>query len=391
MHQRNPGFICLLSDRPEDCANSKFPINDRPSPITLLRPKPLVPQKSEAPQLPSPCIDRSHLVGQLLREDARIRLLIAPTGYGKTTVLLRVSRLARVEGRPTGWLKLSDRHRDADCLLRALASVVGFEERVVDCDTLLEGIESETALAGVVGQSGGPARRTERANSRAAFQLRQTQLIAAGRTSCGVKLSRLTLAGQAQQLSAAALAFTVKEIQLLAPDLSEATAAELLAITEGWPVAVCAALFEAQELRAAPNLSPESIPQILERYFEEDVLDGLSADEQRTLMDLAVFERFNARLVADIPHASGAVGLTRLLTPDLPIDYIDDPSGWYRFHKPFRTYLRNRLVRMDRARWHDLHGFAAEWFERAGYALESIQHAALCSNLQVCRARNRAS
>ena len=374
--------LCVSRNRTLGMPVSRAPANDFSSISVLRRNLPLT-RRSLLPQLPSPCLDRSDLVSRLLNDDARVRLLIAPSGFGKTTLLLRAYQLARADGRAAGWVSVQAHHREPEHLLRAIASSFGLEDPNDDCEVLMEHLHSKQRAILLIDHLENLRGAASISTLEKLFQeLRHCHIVAAGQTRCGLKMSRLTLAGRAEEHGSETLAFTTLEVRSLAQSLSDEEATQLVSVMEGWPIGVCAAVKEMGPKRRLTHLDGASIPSMLERYFEENVLDALSAAERDALTDLAVFTRFNAMLFAGLPQASSPVEFNKLMERDLPVESLGDPPGWYRFLKPFRTFLLRRLRHRSSAREHELHVFAAEWFERAGHSVESIRHAGLCGDSQ---------
>ena len=342
------------------------------------------------PPLPSPCIERKELIGRLLAADANAgaHVLIAPLGYGKTTLLLQLAARACTDGQPVAWVSLSTNERDCDHLLRALERAFGFEPKSCgDCAaTLIARIEAVPRavlyIDNLEALTGGG--ESLQIIGQLIEGLRTCRALVAGRSSGDLKLSRLTLAGRVHQVNAPDLAFTAEEVQVLSPELSVERVKRIIEVTEGWPVAVGAMVLAAQRDKSSPDLDNAAVPPILARYFEENVLEALSENDARMLMETAVFERFSSALLAEVPGRT--CDWTDLPTPigrNLPIKPVDERLDWYRFYRPFQTFLRQRLQRVDSDRCGELHRFAANWFERHGHTTESIGHAVLCADAQV--------
>ena len=341
----------------------------------------------DLPPIPSPCLERADLIHRLLADNnAVVSVLIAPLGFGKTTVLLQLAARLQSDGHQVAWLGLSAREREPKNLLRAIEKAFGFDPnagadnaaallarieavpRAVLCIDNLDALSSGESLDIIATLIDG---------------LRSCRLFIAGRTMGELKLSRLTLAGRVRPLKARDLVFDSVEVQVLSPGLSNETAERIVALTEGWPVAIGAML--STEQTAPPCFDEATLPPILARYFEENVLDGLGEDEQRMLMDASIFERCSPALLAEIPRPArtGKSDLETLVGRNLPMEAVDGMPGFERFFKPFQLFLRQRLQRLDPARCLELHRFAADWFERRGQVMESIRHAALCADGEV--------
>ena len=99
------------------------------------------------------------------------------------------------------------------------------------------------------------------------------------------------------------------------------------------------------------------------------------------LTEAAVFERVSAPLLAEVPDRTYAGGdLSQLAERNVPIEPIDSDMEWYRFYQPYQSLLRQRLRRLDPSRWQQLNRYAADWFERHGFPVEAVRHAAECAD-----------
>jgi LuxR family maltose regulon positive regulatory protein len=358
-----------------------FPVVSRPLPVVNL------PRSTATlPPMPSPCVERGELMGRILATGGA-HLAVAPLGYGKTTLLLQLAGRARTDGQSVAWLSLSRNEQEGEQLLRALERAFGFEPNSCgDCAaTLIARIEAVPRPALYIDN-------LEALSSGASLPiiaqliegLRNCRVFVAGRNSGDLKLSRLSLAGRVHTVDATQLAFTVGEVQMMSVELPTEDAERVIALTEGWPVAVSAMLLPGYAPKSSPDLDDSTVPPILARYFEENVLEALSEPDARLLTEAAIFERFSPALLAEVPGGADVRNeLAALIARDLPIRAAAAGLDWYCFYRPFQTFLRQRLQRIDADRCAELHRFAAGWFERHGHATESISHAVRCADAQV--------
>jgi LuxR family maltose regulon positive regulatory protein len=92
------------------------------SDVTALPPSwQLMDAKLEAPAARPGTVTRRRVVSRLLDGNARVVTLIAPPGYGKTTVL---ALWAAREPRPVAWLTLDDLDNDPAVLVRSLVAAL---------------------------------------------------------------------------------------------------------------------------------------------------------------------------------------------------------------------------------------------------------------------------
>lgn len=147
--------------------------------------------------------------------------------------------------------------------------------------------------------------------------------------------------------------------------------------TEGWPAALYLAA-----LRVRLGVPPGEVVEQL-RDSDEDLIGDLVDEvlrsspehERRFILETSVLDRFNAdlcvRLLGDTPETREAfASLTRsslLLSP------LDRTRTWFRCHHLLRDVLRNRLLATDPRRARALHVRAGWWFETEGGEGELVE------------------
>jgi LuxR family maltose regulon positive regulatory protein len=199
-------------------------------------------RRLELPPLPSPCIERVDLIHQLLvSNNALVSVLTAPLGFGKTTVLLQLAARLRSDGHQVAWLSLCGSEREPKNLLRALEKAFGFDPNTGadNVPALLARIDAAPrAVLCIDNLDALPPGDSLEIIAALIDGLKSCRLFVAGRTSGELKLSRLTLAGRLRPVKAQDLAFDEAEVRGLSPGLSNEMAERIVAMTEGWPVAI---------------------------------------------------------------------------------------------------------------------------------------------------------
>jgi LuxR family maltose regulon positive regulatory protein len=325
-------------------------------------------------------------------------LLVAPGGYGKTTLLGQwVARAASV----CAWVVLDREDDDPSSLALHIAlalqvaldaETLGLSERVLgrrglDPADLLTAIAAmrrlgrpavlvlddlheirspaSLALVRAVTEAGGP----------------ELRVAAAGRTRPDPGLLGVTTL----ELCAADLAFSEAETrqvfaaahEALTPDLAR----DVVERTEGWPAGVyLAALVARQE----PSGSASAVPAgglggddvYVADYFRAELLAAESADTVRFLVRTSVLERMSGPLCDAVLETTGTRG--RLLDAarrNLFVVPLDGEGRWYRYHRLFREMLLSELRLREPGEELRLHRRAAAWFEGQGLRDEAIPHA----------------
>jgi LuxR family transcriptional regulator, maltose regulon positive regulatory protein len=209
----------------------------------------------------------------------------------------------------------------------------------------------------------------------------QVRAILATRRDLPLRLHKLRLAGELAEIRAADLRFTPRETrEFLAAagiTLSAAGAATLHERTEGWAAGLRLA---ALSLAASPD--PERFvaefsgsSRTVAEYLLAEMLEGQPAEVQALLLRTALLDRVNGEL-ADL--LTGHPGSERILL-DLEdanafVVSLDPARTWFRYHHLFADLLRLELRRRLPGQLPDLHRRAAGWLSEHGEIIDAIRH-----------------
>ncbi len=274
----------------------------------------------------------------------RVTVLVAPAGYGKTTLL---STWAATTDHKVAWLSLTEADRHAEHLARGLQAVLlsldqrpgaaGGDRVLVVDDVHLAG-EAIAALLPLV-EDTPPGLR----------------IVLSGRGAPPLGLSRLTASGDLGRLSAEDLSFTADEVDLVGRavghPISADRASRLRATTGGWPVAVRLALITTLDRVGAlrPPVDGFSIPELPE-YLIENVLDSLPPDLRAVVLPACTCDWLTGELAGELAGVSnGAEYLELAIAAGLPLErrgmFRGDPV--YRWHPVMAQAGREILLRRD--------------------------------------------
>ena len=204
---------------------------------------------------------------------------------------------------------------------------------------------------------------------------------------------------------------TVNEIRLQQLKFTEAETGEYLQSTtqqvidaktsaywyktsEGWITALhFAVLSMSQKNKSQSNLSQKnklnnellssdvSIPidsQYVMEYLFSEVLSSQDAVFRKSLLSSSILDRFCASLCEVIchPDISGADFIQRLKKDNLFLIDLDDSRAWFRYHHLFQTLLYNHLLNeFSEKDIAELHSRVSKWFEAHNLIDEAISHA----------------
>lgn len=361
----------------------------------------VLPDKLEPPRLHLDAVRRDRLLAHL---DAGIgvplTLLLAPPGFGKTTLLAQWH--AHLLERCTvdaAWLSLDEDDAEPGRLLAYLGLALGVTAGEAGATPLgglhwreLDLAALRTALLRAIRCTQRPLVLVLDDYDRAACP-RNDELITllvehggphlhvllATRRAPALPLARLSVRGALQRIDAAQLAMNGGETRaLLGTQASDEDAKRLRGKTEGWPVAVrlAAAWLAGGQTRGDDIARFSGRSAGLAAYLAEQVVSDLDEELRDFLLETSGLARFNApladavrqrqdsgRLLDRLGHFHG------LLVP------LDDDHAWFRYHPLFAEFLHLQLERRSPALGQTLHRRAALWCAAHGQLAEAVRHA----------------
>jgi LuxR family maltose regulon positive regulatory protein len=352
---------------------------------------------------PRRTVPRPGLVHRLRESTGRLTLVDAPAGWGKTT-LLAEWQASPDEHRRFAWLSLDDGDNDpvrfwAYLLesIRAAAPAVGWSAS--DWLAVTSAEISDTVVPALINDAAGlPAQvvivlddyhvvhepQIHRSIGYLLEHLPPTlHLVLSTRADPPLPIARLRLSGDLVELRARDLRFSGGEAQelltrVLGIHLSRGDIDRLMERTEGWAAGLCLA---ALSLAGSPDPTA-SVARFagddrhVVEYLGAEVLASQPPDVLRFLLLTSVLDRFCGELCEAVTGAEGAVAmLDRLERANLFLVPLDDHRGWYRYHRLFTALLRHELAGTYPREITALHRRACDWYARAGWYPEAIEHA----------------
>lgn len=358
------------------------------------------PARFRPPVASDDLLERSDLVARLVEgvREHRLTAVVAPAGYGKTTLVSAVARVLTDEG--TVWVSLDESDNDAPrfwaVVGRALSEQVETMPASQDLTEVDAGDRSQRTarswemlrelLAVVDGGSDAVVvlddlhRITEETILE---QLRflvehapsSLRVVVASRRIPALPLARLRAQGRFFELGVPELRFTWEEtVALFESRGVEAPTGELRRIherTRGWPAGLHLAssalqLAGSASARTDRARSLARSEQHMRDVLADEVLASLDDDDREFLLDVALVDRLNptdARALTGREDA-GSV-LDRLYRSGVALLSRTEPSSpgeepVYQHHPLFSTLLRQRLRNHDQDRYTALHRRAAE-------------------------------
>jgi LuxR family maltose regulon positive regulatory protein len=313
-------------------------------------------------------IAKTEVIEELCASPAPLVTVVAPAGYGKTTIL---ARWAEADPRPFAWVALDSRDDDPVVLLRYVAGAMH----------RLEPLPPEVfdALSGA-GGSGWTKRVARLGNALAAreqpFVLAFDDLHSVANPSCLDALAQLLLSipagsqialaareepalpigrwraqGWVHEIGPAELRLDGRDAELLLEaagiELGEDEVTELTERTEGWAAGLYLA---ALSIRAgSPNPASAEVfggdDRFVADYFRVELMSRLPGAEALFLEQTSVLERMCGDLCDSVVESTGSAGvLEQLERRNQFVVPLDRHGEWYRYHHLFAELLRNELA-----------------------------------------------
>ena len=369
--------------------------------------EPLIGQARRGPLLAAKCSIPPQRPGGVVRRrlhdlllgnaPTRLTAVVAPAGWGKTTLLSQWAHDPR-EHRRVAWVSLDESDDEPvrfwSYVMTALrphglgaASVSALRAPGVDpidvaVPLLLNELESATDAVVLVLDDFhllSDPRVHEGVEFLLAYLPASMRLVVAGRIDPPLPLPRLRARGELTEIRAEDLRFSPHEAGALVAsvgdvDLGASAVLGLCERTEGWATGLQLAAI-ALRGAAAPAAAVDAIRgddrHILD-YFTAEVFEGLPASHRDLLVRASVLERLSGPLCDTVLQRTGSAAiLDDLSRADLFVVALDRRQHWYRCHRLFRHALRHQL---DPDAVRDVLGRAADWFLEQGYLEDAIEH-----------------
>jgi LuxR family transcriptional regulator, maltose regulon positive regulatory protein len=359
----------------------------------------LVTSKLRRPMLRPGTVLRSSLIERLSRDDpGPIVSVVAPAGYGKTTLL---SQWAERVGQAFAWVSVDEADNDPKVLLRyvaeALDAVQPVDGGVFDAlaspassvpgsvvPRLGSAFAAMTAPVILVLDDVHLLRNSE---CRAALSVLAghvpdgSRLALAGRTRPPLRIARLRAEGRILEIGPGDLSLSPGEAAALLRNadltLDPGDEAELHRRTEGWAAGLYLAALYLREGGALPGaaVSFTGRDRLVSEYVESEFLERISRKRREFLTRTAVLDRLSGPLceaVLDRPGSRATLG--DLAQSNLLLVPLDRRGEWYRYHHLFREMLLADLERGEPDLIPVLRRRAAGWFSRHDQPEEALEY-----------------
>ena len=359
----------------------------------------LIEAKLAPPALRVDTVVKTDLIDRLRASRARTVSVVAPAGFGKTTL---ISHLAERDERSFATVALDDGDNDPVVLLRYVAAALDRVEPVPAsvfealstpgrsiwstcvprvCSALsamttavvlvlddLHFVDDPTCIDVVAALLDHVPERS--------------RIIVASREEPALPLPRLRSQGRVLEIAAGELQLSAQEAATLmrnaGVDLDDDAIAQLAELTEGWAAGLYLAALSFQ----AGGFGTDGIAafgghdSLVADYLRFEVLSRLSDDEVRFLTCTSVLDRMCGGLCdALLGRHDSAQMLMMLERKNRFVVPLDRSRTWYRYHHLFGDLLRSELEFRDPENARDLCRRAMTWCEANGLAETALHYA----------------
>jgi LuxR family maltose regulon positive regulatory protein len=361
--------------------------------------------KLQRPRVGRGVVRRLRLLEQLNTPHS-LTFILAPAGYGKTTLL---STWLETCGVPNAWLSLDEHDNDLAVFITGLTEALhGVFPAAVD-NTLvalngltlpppevlthsllndLAAIQQDFILVlddyHVIHNQAIHDLMLELVN----YPPRSMHLVLASRHDPPLPLARLRTQGYVVELRTPELRLTLEEATLFLRDVmalpvDERTIALLAAKTEGWPVGLRLAALSMRQRRTSDVIAADALSsnRYIMDYLLAEVLAQLPISVQDYLIKTSFLDQLSSPLCAAVTGMTdrpfnGQPILDWLDHTEVFVMPVDEQRHWYRCHHLFRQLLLHRLEEMQGpAEIAALRLRASAWFAANGYLDEALHHA----------------
>jgi LuxR family maltose regulon positive regulatory protein len=347
---------------------------------------------------------------ELLDRGARLTLVSAPPGFGKTTLLSKWLATSTGEERAVAWLSLEEADQPPVRFWSYLVTAIHRASPEVG-DSALALLQTrqpslEVVLATLVNELS--TLTTELTVVLDDYHLvdnpdlapgveylldhlpAQVRLVISTRVDPALPLARLRARGDLVEVRAADLRFTVPEAaaylnDVAGLDLTTEAVSALETRTEGWVAALqLAALSLRGRGDAAGFISAfAGDDRYIVDYLVEEVLSRQPEQVRDFLLQTSILDRMSGPLCDAVTLSTDSQAmLEHLDRANLFLVPLDGTRRWYRYHHLFAEVLATHVLDSRPEEVVALHRRACSWFDTAGDPVAAIRHAVAAGDIE---------
>jgi LuxR family transcriptional regulator, maltose regulon positive regulatory protein len=358
----------------------------------------LYPASGTRRPLPRPRLDASR---DALEDGYRVVAIVAPAGYGKSTLMTRWHDHLTAGGVPCAWLSMDEDDNDAARFMRHLIAALQHADARIGRDFASDGVADFASTSKPLLET--LAGHIARLQHRIVLFLDDLQyvqepevlktldwlvnyapglfqIVLGSREEPRLRLSGLRVRRQLFELGIHQLQFNTAEAMQfcksrLGRDLPGQDLQRLLKKTEGWPAAlelVTMALADAAKQAAFIEHFAGTDSSLVD-YLGDVVLSRMDERTRTFVFRISMFDRICTPLAAAVGNADDAEELLQAVRMrNLFLIPLDRSATWVRFHHLVGEFFRERYRRTAPSQARECLIRGAYWMHANGYLEEAV-------------------
>jgi len=338
------------------------------------------------------------------RQDQRLTMVVAPAGFGKTTLLQQLRNQFLSAGGSVAWLRLESSENDARYAAAYLATACGVLDKQISASVApffitTTHLSVEEMLADLINAISSLQQDVlivlddyEKIHDPEVHDFffnvikhlpDNAQCIVGSREMPPWPLGKYKLHGEVNVINADALRFTINETHRFLEGVSqfELPPDEITALnekTEGW---VAALQLVGLSLKTKAGMAQlldilRGSQHILFDYLADTVLSQQDEETRSFLINTSCLDRLSADLCDAVTgKQNGRDMLRKLEGASLFLAPLDEDHEWFRYHPLFIEFLRDRLGGTDEESRRSSCRHASVWFEQQELSVEAVEYA----------------
>lgn len=360
--------------------------------------------KLEVPNLATKVLRRSRLTSLIGKPgDRKLSVIIAPAGYGKTTLLGEWLAISSSHNQRTAWVTL-DLFDNAPFrfwfyLVAAIRNIFptfkfridsllyhGDNYNITGLDPLINEINSLPFYLNIILDDFHVIKDSaimEGLSYLIEYQPKNLHIIIASRVRPDFPMARLRTQGRLVEINSEELAFSFDEACSYLNDsvkrkLSANEIVKIFENTEGWiaGLKMTAITFQTRSEEDNNFFTDIQNSQTFREYFMEEVLNNFTPELQDFVIKTSLLTEFSSELCDFLFETENSQTLIdQIYVNNLFIESIDNQNTWFRYHPLFVLSLNHQLQKRDPASIINIHKKALTWFIEKGYPEKAVIHA----------------
>ncbi len=378
--------------------------------VTKLIPTKLISNRSTLPQKSQQRIERSELLKRLSKANAYpLTLVIAPAGYGKTTLVSQWKEKLLAKNELVAWFSLDESDNNAEQFCHYFSSAlsqatgislqgISYKNNLIDYFSQLLILLAEIPRHFYLIMDDYHLIENSEIHDALRFWLKhqpQTMsLVLLSRLTPPLSITNLRIHEQLLEIDVHQLAFTPTETrqffeQKLDETLSDEVIFAICERVEGWATAlqlmILAIKQNADLLHFPEKLLTNLNQQHIADYLNEEVFHYVEPEIKQFMQRCSILRSMNEKLILALTQdENGVKKLDELEKLGLFITRMSHEDGeiWWKFHPILAAYLSQSCRLELPNEWQSLHKTAALKWLKLGYGSEALYHAQMLDDPQ---------